>query len=236
MQGKRIVIIGGSSGMGLATARMAAEEGASVVIASRHQEKLDAARAEIGGEVQAMKLDVTDKAAVKEFFEQVGEFDHLTTPASEARLGLFLTLSTGDARATFDTKFWGQYNAARYGAPKIREGGSIVMFAGVYSQRPPAGAAPMAAINGAIEALGRALAVELSPIRVNVVSPGLIDTPVWDRLGQKQKSEMFEEAARTLPARRAGKPEYIARTVLYLMSNPFATGSTLYVDGGYTLR
>ncbi len=233
---KKIVVIGGSSGMGFATARMAAAEGAEVVIASRSQEKLQKARAQIQGVVEALTVNVTDEASVKAFFDKVGEFDHLTTPGSEAAMGSFLELDTAKARAAFDSKFWGQYNAARYGAPMIRAGGSITFFAGIWSQRPVPGSSVVTAINSAIEGLGRALAMELAPVRVNTVSPGIIDTPIWSGMPSEMKEAMFKDIADSLPVKRVGRPEEIAQVVLCLMSNGFATGNTLYIDGGATLR
>lgn len=235
-QGKKIVVIGGSSGMGLATARAAAAEGARVIIASRSEEKLRQAKAQIQGSVEGLTLNVMDEGSVKAFFDRVGEFDHLTTPGSEAVLGPFLSLDTQAARKAFDSKFWGQYHAAKYGAPKIRTGGSITFFAGVWSQRPIPRASVVAAINSAIEGLGRALAIELAPIRVNTVSPGIVDTPLYAGMSPDKREAMFKEAAASIPAKRIAKPEEIAQTVLYLMSNGYTTGSTLYVDGGATLR
>ncbi len=233
---KRLVIIGGSSGMGLATAKAARTAGAQVVIASRSQEKLEQARREIGGDTEAISLDVRDEAAVQAFFDRVGEFDHLTTPGSEAAGGPFLTRDTTAVRADFDSKFWGQYLAAKYGAPQIRPGGSIVLFSGIYSQRPSAGVSGVASINSAIEGLARGMAVDLAPIRVNAVSPGLIDTPIFAGMPQKYRDEMFQRFAAAAPLKRVGRPEEIAQTVLYLMANTLTTGSILYVDGGYTLR
>ena len=148
---KRLVIIGGSSGMGLATAIAATAAGAQVVIAGRSPEKLETARRQVGGDTEALPLDVRDEAAVRAFFDRLGEFDHLTTPGSEAAGGPFLTRDTAAVRADFDSKFWGQYLAAKYGAPRIRPGGSIVLFSGIYSQRPSAGVSGVAAINSAIE-------------------------------------------------------------------------------------
>jgi NAD(P)-dependent dehydrogenase (short-subunit alcohol dehydrogenase family) len=235
-KGQRIVIIGGSSGMGLAAARMAAAEGAAVVIASRSEEKLQKAKAQIQGNVETLTVNVVDEGSVKAFFDKVGEFDHLTTPGNEAAMGPFLELDTQKARAAFDSKFWGQYHAAKHGAPHIRSGGSITFFAGIWSQRPVPGGSVVTAINSAIEGLGRALATELAPIRVNTVSPGIVDTPIYSGMAPGEKEAMFKGVAATLPVRRIGKTEEIAQTVLYLMGNGFSTGSTLYVDGGATLR
>jgi len=236
LRGKKIVIIGGSSGLGLATAQAAARQGASVVIAGRSPERLARARAAIGGEVEARPLDVTQEEAVREFFGAVGALDHLATPGSAVKAGPFLTTAVASVRADFDSKFWGQYLAARYAAPHLRPGGSIVLFAGIYSQRPPAGGSAFAAINSAIEGLARGLAVELAPIRVNAVSPGLVDTPIYASLGENERRTIFAAYAAAAPAGHVGRPEEVAQTVLYLMTNTFTTGSTLYVDGGYTLR
>ena len=236
LQGQRVVVIGGSSGMGLAAAKMAASEGATVVIASRSAEKLQRAKAQIQGNVEVFTVDVTQEGSVKEFFSKVGEFNHLTTPGNEAAMGRFLDLDIQKAKAAFDSKFWGQYRAAKYGAPKMRPNGSITFFAGIWSQRPVLGGSVVTAINSAIEGLGRALALELAPIRVNTVSPGIVDTPIYSGMTPEKREAMFKEIAASIPAKRIAKPEEIAQTVLYLMSNGYSTGNTLYVDGGTTLR
>ncbi len=233
---KRIVIIGGSSGIGLATAKLAAQEGAEVVIAARDPGKLERAKAEIGGTTQTYPLDVRDEAQVAALFSTLGEFDHLATPSSVAAGGPFLTTDVSQARADFDSKFWGQYHAVRHGAPRIRAGGSIVLFSGMYAHRPPPGAASVAAINGAIESLGRALTVELAPLRVNVICPGLVDTPAYAKMPADQREAMFQQVAQSLPVGRIGRPEDIAQAVLFLMNASFATGTILVVDGGATLR
>jgi NAD(P)-dependent dehydrogenase (short-subunit alcohol dehydrogenase family) len=236
LEGKRIVIIGGSSGIGLATAKLAVREGASVVVASRSASKLGKAADEIPGKVETATVDVRDEIGVKRFFDHVGEFDHLATPCAEVSGGGFLDLDLLEARKAFDSKFWGQYHAARYAAPGVRPGGSITFFSGSNSQRPLPQSSIRAAVNSAVEGLTRALAVELAPIRVNAVSPGPVDTPLHDHLPKERRDALFEAVAASLPVRRIGKPEEIAHTVLYLMTNGFTTGSTLFVDGGYTLR
>ena len=236
LQGKKVVIIGGSSGIGLATAKAAAAEGAQVVIASRSEEKLRKATAEIKGKVESIPVNMLEESSVKALFDRVGALDHLATPGSEAVMGPFLGLEIGAAKAAFDSKFWGQYLAAKYGAPKLRPGGSITLFSGAYSQRPGRGATLLCAINSAVEGLGRALAVELSPIRVNVVSPGLVDTPIYSAMPEEKRNAMFNAVAGANLVKRIGKAEDIAETVLYLMRNGYTTGSTLYVEGGIMLR
>jgi len=240
---KRVVIIGGSSGLGLATAKAAVADGAEVIIASRSSERLEKAKAEIAGKVQAFVLDVTDEAGVKAFFGKIGPFDHLVTPGNEAAFGPFLEMDTEVGKAAFNSKFWGQYRAAKYGAPLMRPGGSITLFAGAYAHTPEPGSAILTTINAAIEGLGRALAVELSPLRVNVVCPGATDTSHHEILMRRSpagwspewQKNLFKSLAAKLPARRIGAPEDIAESVLYLMNNSFTTGSVLHPDGGKTL-
>jgi NAD(P)-dependent dehydrogenase (short-subunit alcohol dehydrogenase family) len=236
LRGKKVVIIGGSSGIGLATGKAAAAEGAQVIIASRSEEKLRKAAAEIKGNVESVPVNTLEEGSVKALFNRVGEFDHLATPGSEAAWGPFLEMGLPAAKSGFDSKFWGQYLAAKYGAPKIRQGGSITLFSGAYSQRPGRGATLLSAINSAVEGLGRALAVELSPTRVNVISPGLVDTPIYSGMPEEKRKAMFSAVAAANLVKRVGKPEDIAETVLYLMNNGYTTGSTLYVEGGVMLR
>jgi NAD(P)-dependent dehydrogenase (short-subunit alcohol dehydrogenase family) len=132
-----------------------------------------------------------------------------------------------------ESKFWGAYRVAR--AAKVKGGGSITFISGFLSNRPSPTAVLQGAINGALEALARGLALELAPIRVNTVSPGLTDTPLYDRMSEADRTAMFERTAARLPARRVGQPEDVAQAVVFLASNPFATGSTVTVDGGGTI-
>lgn len=233
---QKIVIIGGSSGIGLATAQAAQEAGAHVVIASRSEENLQKAQEFLKGKAEIYSLDISHLDELKDFFARIGEFDHLVTTAGVTSNGSCLNLDIPIARQSFDNKFWGQYYAVKCGAHQIRKGGSIVLFSGVLSQRPLPNTAIMASVNSAVEGLGRALAVELAPIRVNIVSPGYTNTPRVADMPEKDREMIFQKAAAQLPVGRIGQPQDIAQTVLYLMSNGFVTGSTLFVDGGYTLR
>ena len=249
IENKRVVIIGGSSGLGLATAKAGAAAGAEVIIASRSAERLEKAKAEIGNKIQAFVLDVTDEAGMKAFFEKIGPFDHLVTSIAdhlvvpipdgtftEGAYGSFLEKNAPLAKRAFEVKFWGQYRAAYYAAPKLREGGSITFFSGCLAGKPERGAVIMGTVNSAVEGLGRALAVELSPIRVNVVSPGLVDTPLHAVWSQEKRDAVYGALAASLPAKRIGNTEDMAQAVMYLMSNSFTTGSVLHPDGGTTLR
>ena len=235
LQGKTAVVFGGSAGIGLATAKMLVEEGARVIISSRSKEKLQTAKNAIGGDVEVYSLDVSQEEALKRFFENVETFDHLVFTAVKGANGLFLGLDTATARRVFETKFWGQYYAAKYAAPKLKEGGSITLFSGVASQRPIKGLSAIAAVNGAIEALCRSLAVELGPIRVNAVSPAVVATPSYDRMPPEQRKEYLRSFASKLPVKRVGEPEDVARAVLYLILNGYTTGTVLEVHGGYRI-
>ena len=137
-----------------------------------------------------------------------------------------------EAKQFFDSKFWGQYLAAKHGAPHIRKGGSITFFCGVAGQKPFMHFSTGSAINAAIEGLTRALALELSPLRVNAISPGTVVTPVWDVVPEQARLTEFEETAKKLPAKRVGQPEDIAQAAVYLIQCGYATGSIVYVDGG----
>ncbi len=236
LTGKKIVIIGGSSGIGLGIAKSCAKLGAKLIIASRNLDKLNRTQTEIGGNVDTHQLDITNLNQIKSFMEKIGQFDHLLTPGAHVSWGLFGSLAETEEQASFQSKFWGQYYAAKFGYRHINAGGSIVLFAGCWSQRPMPGAAIPGSINGAVESLGRALAVELAPIRVNVISPGIIDTPVFSGLSPHDRQVFFEKTARTLPVKKIGAPEEIAMTAIYLISNTYSTGNTLYVDGGESLR
>jgi NAD(P)-dependent dehydrogenase (short-subunit alcohol dehydrogenase family) len=230
LQHARVVVFGGSSGIGLASAAAAAHAGASVTIASRSQAKLEAAAASLGGGVRPMVLDTGDDAAVERFFAGEDAWDHVVVSAAQTPSGPVRTLSLADAKAAMDSKFWGAYRIAR--AAKIREGGSLTFVSGFLSVRPSATSVLQGAINAALEALARGLALELAPVRVNAVSPGLIATPLWSAMPQNRRDAMFASEARRLPARRIGQPEDIAKAVLFLATTSFATGSTVRVDGG----
>jgi NAD(P)-dependent dehydrogenase (short-subunit alcohol dehydrogenase family) len=229
-EGKTVLVVGGSSGIGEATAAAFASRGATVTIASRNEAKLKAAAAQIGGNVKTAVLDTADQAAVEAFFEREGAYDHIVISAAQTPTGAIRQLSLDEARTAMESKFWGAYRIAR--AAKFNEGGSLTFVSGFLSVRPSKSSVLQGAINAAVEALSRGLALELSPVRVNTVSPGLIATPLWSKLSDDARNSLFEGAAAKLPAQRVGQPEDVANAVVYLASTPFATGSTVLVDGG----
>ena len=226
----RVLVVGGSSGIGLATAAAAAEAGAAVTIASRSLTKLESAVSTLGKTARAVALDTGDVAAVERFFADEAPWDHIVVSAAQTPSGPVRGLSLADAKIAMESKFWGAYHVAR--AAKIREGGSLTFVSGFLSVRPSANSVLQGAINAALEALARGLALELAPVRVNAVSPGLIATPLWSGMPNDKREEMFASAAQVLPARRIGQPEDIANAVMFLVTTTFATGSTVRVDGG----
>jgi NAD(P)-dependent dehydrogenase (short-subunit alcohol dehydrogenase family) len=234
--GKKIVIIGGSAGIGLATAKALAGLGAEIVIASRSKARLEAATAQLDRGVVGHRLDVTDARAIEAFFEAIGPFDHLATTAATGAVGLFLEIDPAKVRGHLESKLWGQYFAARFGAPKLRAGGSITLFSGVVSRKPLRGTTTAALATGAIESFTRVLALELAPIRVNCVTPGITATEVWSELlTEAGARDHLETVGRALPVGRVGRADDVAKAVVYLMSNSFATGCVVDVDGGHRL-
>lgn len=178
LQGQRVAVVGGSSGIGLATARALADAGAQVVIAGRDQAKLDAALGTIGGPVSARTVDATQRDALDRFFADLGALDHLVLALSGAAGGgPFRTLDLAALRSGFEAKFWAHVAAAQAALPTLRTDGSLTFVSAISARMANPGTAGLAAINAAIEALVPTLAKELAPLRVNAVSPGVIDTP-----------------------------------------------------------
>ena len=232
---KKVIVFGGSSGIGMATAEVLLGAGAHVVLASRSLEKLENAKEKLGGNPETHPLDITLEDDVRRFFKNTGPFDHLVCTAVMGVNAPFLGMDTATARAVFETKFWGQYYAAKYGAPNIPSDGSITLFSGVASQKPVDGLSVLASVNGAIEALCRSLAVELGPIRVNAVSPAVIDTPQYSRMPDDKRAKYLEQYVSKLPVKRLGRPKDVAQTVLYLIQNGYVTGTLAEVNGGYRI-
>src|SRR5437899_8509661 len=180
LKDKKVVVVGGSSGIGLSTAELASHEGADVIIASRNVERLDAAAESLNA--IAIPADVTSDESVAELFRRCGPVDHVVVTAAQLRTGPFKTVKMEDVRATMESKFWGAWRVAR--SAEIRPGGSLTLVSGYLSIRPRPNSAIISAANGALESLSRALALELAPVRVNAVSPGVIDTPIRAEIGR----------------------------------------------------
>jgi NAD(P)-dependent dehydrogenase (short-subunit alcohol dehydrogenase family) len=236
LKDKRIVVLGGSSGIGLATAQAAAREGASIVIASSRKVRVDEALKTLPASTEGHALDLSDEAPVKGFFAAVGAFDHLVFTAGESlQLGKLADTEVATARRFFDLRYWGAFIAAKYGSSKIRPGGSIVFTSGIAGQRPHPGWALGASICSAMEGLTRALAVELAPIRVNIVSPGVVKSPLWGNMSEAEREALYRQMEEHLLVGHVGETEEIAQAYLYLMRQTYGTGHVLAVDGGGAL-
>jgi NAD(P)-dependent dehydrogenase (short-subunit alcohol dehydrogenase family) len=237
-----VVVIGGSSGIGLAVARRSLADGATVVIAGRSHERLDAARAElaptgpVAGRLSAHPADIGDLAQVTRLFERVGTLSHLVVTAADLPYGPAVSLSEDSILRAVRSKILGPLFAAQQAAPRITAPGSITFTSGVAASRPAPGGALAATVNGALEAMVRALALELAPVRVNAVSPGWVDTPVWDKLATPEvKNARMADLAARLPARRLGRPGDIANAVAFLIADDFVTGTVLHAEGAQIL-
>jgi NAD(P)-dependent dehydrogenase (short-subunit alcohol dehydrogenase family) len=236
LEGQRVVIIGGTSGFGMATAKAASAEGASVIVASSKKTNVDRALAELPAGAEGHVLDVTQESAVSDFFSNIGEFDHLAVTAGESLdLGEFATVDLERARRFFEVRFWGAVAAAKYAAKRIKTTGSIILTNGIIGLRPQKGWVIAAGICGALEAVTRALAIELAPIRVNLVCAGIVRTELWRNMTESERNGLFQKTGRALPVGRVGEPEDLAETYLYLMRERFSTGAMIVVDGGSTL-
>ncbi|MGE3988839.1 SDR family oxidoreductase [Pseudorhodoplanes sp.] len=225
---KKVVVVGGSSGIGYATAAMAKKNGADVVIASRPGQRLESAAKALG--IKAVAADVTSDEAVENLFRETGPVDHVVVTAAVLRTGPIKTLAIADAKATMESKFWGAWRVARFST--INAGGSLTIVSGFLSVRPRAGSAIVGAANGALESLVKALAIELAPVRVNAVSPGMIDTPIRAAMAEDARRALLKQLADALPVKRVGLADDIALPIIGFMENGFATGSVLFLDGG----
>jgi NAD(P)-dependent dehydrogenase (short-subunit alcohol dehydrogenase family) len=233
LQDKIVVVVGRGTGIARAVALLAQSEGARVVVAGRDQARL--ASAYSGSDITTEVVDITDDGSIAGLAERVGLVDHVVSTASARARGKLADLQRQDLRQSFDTKVIGPTMLAKYFAPQINPGGSFVLFSGVHAFKLNVGYLGVGITNGAVDFLTRWLAVELAPVRVNAMSPGVIDTGAWDSLGDEGKREYFEHIAASNPARRIGTPDDIAGAVLFAMTNTFVTGMTLKVDGGEPL-
>lgn len=236
LQNKKIIVLGGSSGLGLATAKAAALEGAGVVIVSGNRQRLDAALKELPTGSKGYTVDLSQEENTRNFFAQAGAFDHLVYTAGEnISLMNISDAEINKARDFFNLRFWGAFAAVKYGAPYINKGGSINLTSGIASLRPGKGWAIAAGICGAMEGFVRALAVELAPIRVNSVMPGVVKTNLWNSMSDADREYLYKSVGDSLLVKRAGEAEDIAQAFLYLMKQTFGTGQNIVIDGGAVL-
>jgi len=227
------MVIGGSSGIGLGIVRAALGEGALVTAVGRSRDKLEQARAALGSPTfRGVTADVAQEEQVAALFGD-HRFDHVLVTAVEGYYERIRDFDIARARRTIDSKLTAALCIAKHA--RLREQGSLTFTAGIAAQRPGPGAAAVAAVNGAIEALVRALALELAPVRVNALGPGWVDTPFWDAFAGESKQQRFAAHAGRLPVARVGAVEDLGSAALLLMTNGFITGETLRVDGGHRL-
>lgn len=228
-----ILVVGGTKGIGLATAKAAVEAGAQVTITGRSQASLDEAIQNLPAGVAGAVLDFTENDSVANLAGQIAAVDHVVLSASsDVAWGPFADIGEDALRAAFDAKFWGYWRVVRALAGKISAGGSVTMVTGAAARAALPGTSGLAAVNGALEAMTKVLAVELAPVRFNTVSPGMTDTEAYAGLPAEAREAMFSGTAQSLPVGRIGQPENLAQAVLLAATNPFITGSTLDIDGG----
>ena len=237
LEGQRVLVIGGSSGMGFAVAEAALGQGADVVIASSSTDKVQKAVERLGGG-DGVRLDVSDEAAVEAYFAGSGPFDHIVfTAADWAQVdhSAFAEIDIAATAALFKVRFWGALAVAKHGAKCIAPGGSLTLTNGMAAHRPQKGMPVATAMAGAVEHLVLGLAVELAPIRVNGVCPGAIVTEAWDDVPPEFRKFQEERLAQQLLP-RAGEPSEAAEAYIYLMRGTYTTGQVLRVEGGWSLK
>jgi NAD(P)-dependent dehydrogenase (short-subunit alcohol dehydrogenase family) len=239
LKDKRVVVIGGSSGIGFAVAQAALADGASVVIGSSGPANVEAAAQRLGPGAEGFAVNVREEAQVAAFFERIGAFDHLVYTAGD--WGSFRApqpigqLDLSGANAVFAIRFWGAVAAVKHASRAIAQNGSITLTDGVVAHRPRKAAPLSTAMAGAVEHLTQGLAIDLAPVRVNAVCPGLIRTDVWNSIPEDKREAQLLEMTKQQPLPRAGDPAETAQAYLYLMRGGYTTGQVLVVDGGRTL-
>lgn len=232
LKNKRVVVIGGSSGIGLAVAHSAAAAGADVAVVGRNVERLKAAAKAIGKRASTHRVDFTKEAAAQRLFKDLGKVDHIVITAITSVAKPFMKSSAREFMEAFDSKLVGSLHAIHHGVPVMNKGGSITLTSGCATHKVIPGMSTYAAVNAAVEALVENLALELAPIRVNAVSPGIIVTPVFDAMPEKDRRKFFRSVGRASPVGRVGKPEEVARAFMLLLRNGYMTGTTIHCDGG----
>lgn len=231
-RGQTVVVIGGSSGMGRAIAGACQARGARVVVVGRNPQRLESVRSEFGSGIETVQADAADREAMERLFAGLGGLDHLVVTAADLTFKPFLELEAHDIQRMIDSKLWGPINACQKAARHLNRGGSITLFSGLAAYKPAPGASIIAALNAGLEGLAKTLALELAPIRVNVISPGIVDTPVWSGMGDSERAKLYDSVAKTLPVGRVGSPEDLAQAALFLMTSHFVTGTVIHADGG----
>ncbi len=231
-----MIVLGASSGIGLATAKAAAAEGAQVTIVSGNRQRMEQALKELLEGSEGYAVDLSKEENIRNFFAGAGSFDHLVyTAAENISLANISDSEIAAARNFFNLRYWGAVATVKYAAPHINKGGSINLIGGIASPRPLSGWGIAASICAAMEGFTRAMAIELAPVRVNLVSPGVVKTNLWNSMTEAAREQLYTSVGNALPVKRVGEAEDIALAFIYLMKQQFGTGQTLIVDGGAVL-
>ncbi|WP_330284595.1 SDR family oxidoreductase [Streptomyces sp. NBC_00588] len=234
LKDETVLVIGRGGGIARAVVVAARDAGARVVAAGRDRQALaDAYAGEPG--IGTETVDLTDDASIAALGERLGSVDHVVSTASARARGRLGDLERDAVRRSFDTKVIGPLMLAKHLGPRIAEGGSFTLFSGVAAVKIAAGTLAVAITNGAADVLARSLALEMAPVRVNAISPGVIDTGAWDALGEQGKADYFADIGARNPAGRIGTTDDIANAALFAMTSTFLTGVTLRIDGGEPL-
>jgi NAD(P)-dependent dehydrogenase (short-subunit alcohol dehydrogenase family) len=239
LAGQRVVVVGGSSGMGLAVSAQLLRRHCDVLIVGRSRDKLDAAREQLGafGDPHLHQVDVTSEAQVQRFFEASGPVDHVVCTAADIRgaYELLPELSLDALDRAIRSKVVAPILLAKHGAARMPAHGSMTLTSGIAAYRPRPKGVAVAAINAALEGVVRAMAIELAPLRVNAVSPGWVRTPIWNDVAGADSETLLASMAERLPVGRVGTGDDIADAIVFLLGNGYTTGTVLHVDGGHRL-
>ncbi len=235
LKAQKVLIVGGSTGMGLATAKMAEKAGAKVIIAGHNEEKSQKALTELSDQARAVYVDVVQEGSIREMLTKTGKLDHIFVTAAPGGTGDFKEAPLDIQETYIYGKFWSLYLLTKLALPQMREDGSITFITGGFAQRPEKGTVLVTAAFQAVEGFARALAVELAPLRFNVIRPGLIDSGFWDFLEEEERQQFFEKTIKGIPSGRKGESEDIAHAALFLMSNSYVNGQIIEVNGGQYL-
>ena len=231
IDGKKAIVFGGTSGIGLSATQMLSDKGANVVALSRNPEKLQ----NVPKNVVTKKMNVLDRDALEQFFQEVGEYDILVNSATGGAraVGPFLSMDLDGYRASFD-KLWGYTNVVRYGTKYLKKNGNIVLVSGSPARKCRPGQIAISSVGGAVEAFGRGIAPEIAPKRINIVSPGIIDTPMSPLQG-KEREDYYKNTTNNNLIPRAGTPDEVATGIIFAIENEFITGTTIDIDGGWLI-
>ena len=231
INGKKAIVFGGTSGIGLSATNMLSEKGVIVIAVSRNPEKLK----NLPKKDTTRKLNIVDKESVEKFFQEVGEYDIIVNSATGGAraVGPFLSMDLEGYKASFD-KLWGYTNVVRYGTKFLKDDGNIVLVSGSPARKCRPGQIAISSVGGAVEAFARGIAPEIAPKRINIVAPGIIDTPMSPLEG-KAREEFYQNTTNSNLIPRAGTPDEVAKGIIFAIENEFITGTTIDIDGGWLI-